>query len=82
MRGVASYHKMKQDLSEVGSEIRNVGGKLIRAGRQKQWEDFNKISRELGMVMGGSVGGAGWIDHWPISSLPIKFDRHMTSKVF
>lgn len=47
MRGVASYHKMKQELSEVGSEIRNVGGKLIRAGRQKQREIFNKISREL-----------------------------------
>lgn len=59
MRGVASYHKMKQELSEVGSEIRNVGGKLIRAGRQKQREIFNKISRELGMVMGGGVGGCG-----------------------
>lgn len=29
-------YKMKQEPSEVGTEIRNVGGKLIRTGRQKQ----------------------------------------------
>ena len=31
-------YKMKQESSEVGTEIRNVGRKLIRTGRQKQGE--------------------------------------------
>lgn len=31
-------YKMKQESSEVGTEIRNVGRKLMRTGRQKQGE--------------------------------------------
>lgn len=46
---------MKQELLEVGSEIGNVGGKLIRKERQKQWERFQQDFQGVGK---GDDGGA------------------------
>lgn len=81
MRGVASYHKMKQELSDVGSEIRNVGGKLIKAGRQKQWERFQQDFQEVGNGDGGGVGvQAGLINDQLVVYLLNLTD--MTSEVF
>ena len=50
---------MKPELFEVGSEIGNVGGKLIRTERQKQWERLQQDFQGVGN--GDDGGGPGLV---------------------